>query len=91
MHLAYLSFWEDISHLPHLPEPLQITPEPLDISDDLIPLDADEEYADVYRQKWSDIRTKVRKGPIQDLYRIRLRSPHPDELFKHLSWIFSQV
>ena len=83
------------SDLPPLPEAQAIVVDPLDISPDLIPspviLDADEEFADAYREKWSDIRTKIRKGPIQDLYRIRLSSSDPNELFKNLSWIFSQV
>ena len=90
-----MSFDGNTSDLPQLAEPLPIVPEVLDPPSDLRPssifIDADEELVDAYREKWSDIRTKIRKGQIQDLYRIRLTSSHPDELFKNLSWIFSQV
>ena len=84
------------AELPPLLEAEAIVPDPLDITPDHIPspviFDNDEKLADVYREKWSDIRTKIKKGQIQDLYRIRLTSSHPDDLFKNLELdIFSGV
>ncbi|XP_078601001.1 uncharacterized protein LOC144876010 [Branchiostoma floridae x Branchiostoma japonicum] len=63
--------------------------DPEDVSEELIPQDDDGAVQNLYRQKWSMIRTQFKRGQtIQDTYNFRLVSENPSDLADKVWAIF---